>query len=78
MIYFYVVFGGSVDVKINRDNEVMIGERKCEILGKTFDLENNNIVLDLRIIGEAAYDRITTYGDDRFTTYSEIRKAEVI
>ena len=50
MRYFNsAVFGGVIDVEINRENSIMIGTKKCEILGKTFDLENENIILNLRI-----------------------------
>ena len=78
MKYFNVVFGGAVDVEINREKSIMIGTKKCEILGKKYDLENNNIQLDLRIVGPPADDRITTYGDYRFTTYNDLCKIEVV
>lgn len=49
MKYYLEQFGGVVNVELNRENSIMIGTKKCEILGKKYDLENNSIILNLRI-----------------------------
>jgi VCBS repeat-containing protein len=50
MKYYNVSVGDNIDIEINRENSVMLGYKKCEVLGKTFDLENEKIKLDLRIV----------------------------
>jgi hypothetical protein len=50
MKYYSLAFGGVVDVELNRENAIMLGTKKCEILGKTYNLENENINLLLRIV----------------------------
>jgi hypothetical protein len=50
MKYYSVPFGGTVDVEINRNNRTILGTKKCEVLGKTYNLEEENIQLDLRIV----------------------------
>jgi hypothetical protein len=70
--YYNLVYGGTVNVYINRENSTMLGLKKCEILGKKFDLENENITLDLRIVESSIQptyeNRILTDGDVRITT----------
>jgi len=48
--YYALVFGGVVNVNINRDTTTMLGTKKCEIIGKTYNLEQENINLQLRIV----------------------------
>ena len=50
MKYYSLAYGGVVDVEINRDTATMLGTKKCEILGKTYNLEQENIALELRIV----------------------------
>jgi hypothetical protein len=77
MKYYSLVFGGVIDIEINRENSTMLGLKKCEILGKTYNLEEENINLDLRIISNSILsnyvNRVTTLGDDRSLTDMSIR-----
>jgi hypothetical protein len=50
MKYYLLEFGGVVNCEINRETTTMLGTKKCEILGKTYNLENETINLDLRIV----------------------------
>ena len=50
MKYYNVAFGGVVNTELNRQNATMLGIKKCEIIGKTYNLESENINLNLRIV----------------------------
>ena len=49
MKYYNVAFGGVVNIELNRQNATMLGIKKCEIISKTYNLESENINLNLRI-----------------------------
>lgn len=78
MKYYSVEFSGVLDCEINRINSTMLGYKKCEVLSKKYDLENNYIVLELRIISNSiVYEynyriisdgntRVTQDGDERY------------
>jgi hypothetical protein len=50
MKYYAVNVGDNVDVEICRGSVSMLGTKKCEVLGKSYDLGNASITFDLRII----------------------------
>lgn len=49
MRYYTLEVGDVVNVEINRISSTMVGTKKCEVLGKTYDLENSLISLHLRM-----------------------------
>jgi VCBS repeat-containing protein len=77
MKYYDLVFGGIVNVYINRENSNILGLKKCEILGKKYNLEDEKITLDLRIIESSIMpnyeNRLLTDGDTRVDTYGNTR-----
>lgn len=82
MKYYYVEFAGVLDCEINRINSTMLGYKKCEILSKQYDLENNFIKLDLRIISNSIlYEynyRVTSDGSTRITSNNDERYVKEI
>ena len=50
MKYYAVNVGDNVDVQIWRETTSFLGTKKCEVLGKEYDLKNAMIKFNLRII----------------------------
>jgi len=50
MKYYTVNVGDNVDVEIWRETSSMLGTEKCEVVGKSYDLNNSLITFELRII----------------------------
>jgi len=48
--YYTVNIGDNVDVEIWRERQQFLGTKKCEVMGKSYNLENGFINFDLRII----------------------------
>lgn len=72
--YWNVEVGDFVEATINRDNVRWFGDRKCEVIRKSFNLDRGTLTLTIKVYGgEIAY-RVTTDGEYRFTTDSELRK----
>jgi hypothetical protein len=49
MRYYSVEVGDNIDVEIWREASSMLGTKKCEVLGKSYDLGRALITFDLRI-----------------------------
>jgi hypothetical protein len=72
MIFYNLDFAGLVNVQINRENSTMLGVKKCEILNKEYNLTDETIKLELRIVESSIIpnyaERILTTGEERWTT----------
>jgi hypothetical protein len=66
--YYYVDVGDFGNIEINRSNAVWFGLRKCEVLGKTYNLDRNTITLKIKKYGGELSFRVTTDGEYRLTT----------
>ena len=71
--YYYLNVGDMVDLEIARESTTMLGTVKCEILSKSYNLDNGTIDLRYRITSDVN-DRATTYGDERVTTDGFVRR----
>lgn len=82
MKYYSIDFAGVLDCEINRINSTMLGYKKCEILSKQYDLENNFLKLELRIISNSIlYEynyRVTSDGSSRITSNNDERYVKEI
>jgi hypothetical protein len=72
--YWNVEVGDFAEVTINRDNATWFGERKCEVIRKSYNLDRGTITFTVKKYGGELFDRITTYGDDRVTTDGDFRR----
>lgn len=55
--YYQIELGDTVNIEAKRECTTdMLGEKKCEVIGKRYTLDNSQIIFTLRIIG--AYDTI--------------------
>lgn len=72
--YWNVQVGEFADVEINRPAASWLGERKCEVLRKTFNLDRNTITLTIKKYGDELSYRITTDGYMRVTSDNYLRK----
>jgi hypothetical protein len=72
--YYSFDVGDFVNIEINRPNTTWFGERKCEIIGKTYNLDRGTVSFSIKKYGGELFDRITTYGDTRVTTDGDVRR----
>jgi hypothetical protein len=72
--YYAIDVGDFAEIAINRPNATWFGERKCEIIGKSYNLDRGTITLIAKKYGNEIAYRITTDGLSRFTTDGAIRK----
>jgi hypothetical protein len=74
MKYWNMEVGDFAEVTINRDNATWFGERKCEVIRKSYNLDRGTITLTVKKYGGEISYRVTTDGSYRFTTEDELRK----
>jgi len=72
--YYQIEVGDFVEIEINRPNATWFGERKCEVIGKGYNLDRGTITLTVRKYGDEIAYRATTDGYMRVTTNNETRK----
>jgi hypothetical protein len=73
--YWNITVGDFCDIEIDRQNAPWFGIRKCEVIGKSFNIERGTVSLTVKKYGEEITYRITTDGASRVTTDGDIRKA---
>ena len=55
MKYYSINVGDNVEVEIWRETTQFLGTKKCEVLGKTYNLDNGTIDFNLRLIEPISY-----------------------
>jgi hypothetical protein len=74
MKYSAMDVGDFADIEINRPNATWFGNRKCEVIGKSYNLDNGTITFTVKKYGGELGYRITTDGYYRITTDGGLRK----
>lgn len=72
--YYAIQVGDFADVEINRPNTRWFGERKCEVIGKSWNLDRGTLTLTVRKYGDEIAYRETTDEYARVTTDGYLRK----
>jgi len=72
--YYFVEVGDFGEIEINRATSTWFGTRKCEVIGKTYNLDRNTITFKVKKYGSEIAYRVTTDGEYRFTSDDELRK----
>jgi len=72
--YWEIDVGDFAEIEVDRANATWFGVRKCEVIGKTYNLDAGTITLTVRKYGGEISYRITTDGYMRYTTDGEVRK----